>query len=92
MNSVQDIARLGALKEGQTARVKDILQEGTMRRRLQDIGIIEGTRIKCLQKSFWGDPVAYLIRGAVISLREEDSDQILVETVGLHRGTEGLKS
>ena len=36
--------------------------------------------------------VAYLIRGAVIALREEDSDQILVETVGLHRGTEGLKS
>lgn len=92
MNSIQDIARLGALKEGQTARVKDILQEGAMRRRLQDIGIIEGTRIKCLQKSFWGDPVAYLIRGAVIALREEDSDQILVETVGLHRGAEGLKS
>ena len=92
MNSVQDIARLNHLKEGQSARVTDILQEGSMRRRLQDIGIIEGTRIKCLQKSLWGDPVAYLIRGAVIALREEDSDQILVEAAGLRRGAEGLKS
>lgn len=50
-----------------------------MRRRLLDMGLIEGTRISCLQKSPAGDPVAYLIRGAVIALRSEDSSQILVD-------------
>lgn len=48
-------------------------------RRLLDMGLIEGTRISCLQKSPAGDPVAYLIRGAVIALRSEDSSQILVD-------------
>ena len=83
---------LTSLRQGQSATVSSLLSTGSMRRRLQDIGLIEGTVVECLQKSPAGDPVAYLIRGAVIALREEDSDQILVETVGLHRGTEGLKS
>lgn len=51
-----------------------------MRRRLQDIGLIEGTKVKCLQKSPAGDPVAYLIRGAVIALRSEDSSNILISS------------
>lgn len=52
---------------------------GPMRRRLQDIGLIDGTEVVCLRKSPSGDPVAYLIRGAVIALRSEDSSKILIE-------------
>jgi ferrous iron transport protein A len=66
------------LQVGQTAKVCAILLQGSMRRRLQDIGIIEGTNVKCLQKSPCGDPIAYLIRGAAIALRAEDSRAILV--------------
>lgn len=40
-----------SLREGQAARVTDIHIDGSMRRRLQDLGLIEGTRIQCLQKS-----------------------------------------
>ncbi len=46
---------------------------GMIRRRLLDLGMIPGTRVECLQKSPAGDPAAYLIRGAVIALRCEDS-------------------
>lgn len=70
---------LERIAEGQTARVSSLLSTGSMRRRLQDIGLIEGTDITCLQKSPAGDPVAYLIRGAVIALRSEDSSQIVVQ-------------
>lgn len=45
---------------------------------MQDIGLIEGTPVECLQKSPSGDPVAYLIRGAVIALRREDSGRVMV--------------
>jgi ferrous iron transport protein A len=69
---------LSDLKDGQTARVKKLLSTGRMRRRLQDIGLIEGTEVECLQKGPGGDPVAYLIRGAVIALRSEDSSKVLV--------------
>ena len=59
---------LNNISEGETAKV-----------RMLDIGLIEGTHIECLKRSPGGDPVAYLIRGAVIALRSEDSSQILVE-------------
>ena len=70
--------RLSELEEGQTGRVRDILATGSMRRRLQDLGIIQGTGIECLLKSPCGDPIAYFIRGAAIALRAEDSNDILV--------------
>ncbi|MDF2567864.1 MAG: FeoA family protein [Oscillospiraceae bacterium] len=75
---MQDIYPLSQLREGQEAKVTGILATGSMRRRLQDIGIIEGTNVECLQKSPAGDPIAYLIRGAAIALRKEDSSDILV--------------
>lgn len=49
-----------------------------MRRRLQDLGIVEGTTIECLQKSPSGDPVAYKIRGTIIALRSEDANKIII--------------
>lgn len=73
-----ETSTLTALREGQWGRVSSILTEGSMRRRLQDIGLIEGTRVKCLQRSPFGDPAAFWIRGAVFALRQEDSDAILV--------------
>ena len=74
-----EIHPLTELDEGQIARVKNILSTGSMRRRLQDIGLIENTAVQCMQKSPSGDPIAYLIRGAIIALRTEDSGNILVQ-------------
>ena len=64
-----------------SARVTQLRNDSSMRRRLQDLGLIEGTRVECLQRSPSGDPTAYLIRGAVIALREEDSSKIMVRAV-----------
>ncbi len=75
----RDICRLGDLERGQSATVVKLCADGNIRRRLQDMGIVEGTRIECLQISPLGDPIAYLIRGAVIALRSEDLGYILVE-------------
>lgn len=75
---MNEIKTLNELKIGQTAKVEKLLSCGSIRRRLQDIGLIEGTEVECLQKSPAGDPVAYLIRGAVIALRSEDSRNILI--------------
>lgn len=66
------------LEKGERARVSEVRAVGSMRRRLQDIGLIEGTEVECLHKSPAGDPVAYLIRGAVIALRSEDSGNIRI--------------
>ena len=69
---------LNELKVGQRGTVSQLLSYTSMRRRLQDIGLIEGTKVECIQKSPSGDPIAFLIRGAVIALRTEDSSSVLM--------------
>lgn len=59
-------------------RVININARGELRRRFFDLGIIEGTNIEVLFKGPFGDPVAYLVRGTVIALREEDGEKIEV--------------
>ena len=66
------------LKPGEKAVVAELHMAGGMGRRLQDIGLIKGTAVECLGRSPGGDPSAYLIRGAVIAIREEDSASIFI--------------
>ena len=61
--------------------VKKINSVGSIRRRLLDIGLIEGTKLENVLISPAGDPKAFLIRGAVIALRNEDSKMIVVEAI-----------
>ena len=72
---------LNTLAEGSSGYVSEIRSSGSMRRRLFDIGLIPGTKVFCLQRSLFGDPVAFFIRGAVIALREEDTKDILIQMV-----------
>lgn len=50
-----------------------------MRRRLRELGLVEGTAVTCLGRSPLGDPAAYGILGAVIALRDRDAAGVLVE-------------
>lgn len=72
---------LNTLRVGESGQIIKLGNADGMRRRLQDIGLVEGTTVSCVQKSPWGDPAAYLIRGAVIALRASDASHILVQTV-----------
>ncbi|MGN0626829.1 MAG: ferrous iron transport protein A [Oscillospiraceae bacterium] len=67
------------MKTGTYATVIKLDTKGDLRRRLMDIGLVEGTLVECVRKSPAGDPKAYLIRGAVIALRKEDAKTVLVE-------------
>lgn len=69
---------LNDIKPGQHATVSSLRSTGSMRRRLLDIGLIKDTDVECLGRSPWGDPTAFLIRGAVIAIRSEDCRDILV--------------
>lgn len=70
---------LADMLPGDTATVKEITTKGDMRRRLLDIGLTPGTRVECIGKSPGGDPKAFLIRGAVIAIRNEDCSGIRLE-------------
>ena len=72
---------LNDILPGEKAKINSINIEGSMHRRLQDIGLIENTVTECVGKSPMGDPKAYLIRGAIIAIRSDDSKKILVEKI-----------
>lgn len=74
---------LSQLEEGEYGVVKKIAVTGNMRRRLQDLGLICGMKIKCLFKNVQGNVSAFNIREAVIALRDKDSSLIEVEKQGL---------
>ena len=69
---------LNGLNLGDEAKVIGVLAKGALNRRFLDIGIIKGTNIKCVAVSPKGDPKAFLIRGAVIAIRNKDSAYIMV--------------
>ena len=70
---------LSALPEGESAYVTEVNAGPAMDRRLTDLGLVRGTQVECLHHSPFGDPAAYLIRGAVIALRREDSRRVQIE-------------
>lgn len=81
MNIASSKKTMNSMAIGEIAEVKELRIEGAMRRRLQDIGLIAGTKIECVQKSPSGDPIAFMIRGAVIAIRNEDSEKVLIKIV-----------
>lgn len=70
---------LSQLPLGRGGVVREIRCAPALEMRLEDLGLTEGTEVRCLHKSPAGTPAAYEIRGAVIALRRGDAEQILVE-------------
>ena len=72
---------LSEVKLGSSCIIKKINLEGSIKRRLLDIGLIEGTKVENVLVSPFKDPIGFLIRGAVIAIREDDSKNIMVELI-----------
>ena len=77
---MEEFITLNDISPGESAIVLKSELEGNIQRRLLDLGLIENTLVECVGKSPSGDPKAYLIRGAVIAIRSEDSKKIIVTT------------
>lgn len=75
---MEELTSLDQLAIGASATVKSLEIEGIKRRRLQDLGFIEGGAIQAVYPSPAGNPVAYLIRGTVLALRKEDAEKIKI--------------
>ncbi len=69
---------LDELEEGNSAYIVSLNVHSELERRLLDIGFVEGTKVTCLYRSYFHDPIAYLVKGAVIALRVCDAKRIMV--------------
>ena len=70
---------LCSLRPGECGRVRALRVFGPMRRRLRELGLVEGAELCCLGRSPLGDPAAYSLYGAVLALREQEGSRILLE-------------
>lgn len=78
---------LADLPGGEETVVVALLCDGPVRRRLLDLGLVPGTRVRRGLAASGGDPVAYEVRGSVVALRLSTARQILVgEAPGLPAG------
>ena len=68
---------LSDISVGEGGRVR--CAEGTLSRRLRDLGFTRGAAVECLFAAPGRGMRAYRIRGAVIALRQRDARQVIME-------------
>ena len=73
------ITTVADLEPGQKATIKRVQGQGTLRRRLMDLGLLPGTVVELEREAPLGDPLEILVKGTHLSLRREESAAIEVE-------------
>ncbi len=72
---------LDDLKRGDKGRVVRITASGPFKKRLLEMGFIQGAEVEVVKYAPLKDPVEYMVKGYHISLRHEEAQQIEVERV-----------
>lgn len=70
---------LNELGIGERGSVSDLTASGSIRRRFRDLGITDGAKIICMGQSTHRDIASYLIKGAVIAIRRDDAETVLID-------------
>ena len=58
--------------------VQHILGESYQKRRLMELGFVEGTSVWKVMDAPSGDPSSYLVRGTTIAMRKEEAQRIIL--------------
>lgn len=66
-------------KIGDRVRVVRLHGQGTVRRRIMDMGITKGVEIYLRKEAPLGDPIEVTVRGYELSLRKADAEMIEIE-------------
>jgi ferrous iron transport protein A len=73
MKSLREVA------VGETVTVAKLVGEGSVKRRIMDMGIVKGVSIYVRKVAPLGDPIELTVRGYELSIRKSEADHIMVE-------------
>ena len=76
---------LNDLMPGECGTIRSVTAEGDLRRRLMDMGVIEGAPVVMVKPAPLGDPVQILIHHTFIALRKKEAGTIFIEKRGMHK-------
>ncbi len=74
------IRRLSELKPGDSGTVQRVEGEKAIRRRMLDMGLVNGAEVQVKRVAPLGDPIEFTVRGYSLSLRRSEAHAIHVET------------
>ncbi|MDR0931217.1 MAG: ferrous iron transport protein A [Clostridiales bacterium] len=64
---------------GETYTICSLNGDGALRRRLMDLGLVNGSKITITKVAPLGDPIAFNVKGFVLSLRKTDASIVEVQ-------------
>lgn len=67
------------VKIGESVKVKALKGEGSVKRRIMDMGITKGVEIYLRKVAPLGDPIEVSVRGYELTLRKSEAENIEVE-------------
>lgn len=70
---------LKEVKIGESVKVKALKGEGSVKRRIMDMGITKGVEIYLRKVAPLGDPIEVSVRGYELTLRKSEAENIEVE-------------
>ncbi len=73
--------KLSMLEVGKRGKIIKINSQGTIRRRLMDMGVIVGETVTVEKIAPLGDPIEITIKGYRLSLRRAEAEGISVEVI-----------
>lgn len=66
-------------KIGETVTVVKLTGEGTVKRRIMDMGLTKGTLVHVKKSAPLGDPIELTVRGYELSIRKAEAENVIVE-------------
>lgn len=79
MNEVAAGPTLDRIGPGGSSRIVRVGGETPIRRRLMELGLVPGTRVRVVRHAPFGDPIELEVRGVHLSLRRSEARLIHVE-------------
>lgn len=64
---------------GSTCTVKALTGVGAVKRRIMDMGITKGAKVKVVKVAPLGDPLELNVRGYELSIRKDEAEKVEVE-------------
>lgn len=71
--------KLSQLRVGDSAVLISLPNDTNIKKRLMDLGLSPGIKIKCVACAPCGAPSAYRVRSTIMALRECDADMITIK-------------
>lgn len=71
--------RLSDLKPGESGTVVKVEGDRAIRRRMVDMGLVNGTDVLVKRVAPLGDPIEFVVRGYSLSLRKSEAQAVHIE-------------